>query len=84
MFGGLAFLFAGNMCVGLTGDSLILRVGLDAYDEALAAPHARPFDLTGKALRGWVMVDSSGVARDEDLRTWVDQAVQFVKTLPPK
>lgn len=84
MFGGLGFLLDDHMCVGVWKDALIARVGLDAYQDALAADHVRPFDITGKALHGWVMVDPPGVARDDDLQTWVEQAVTFVQSLPPK
>ncbi|MAT69269.1 MAG: RNA methyltransferase [Planctomycetaceae bacterium] len=84
MFGGVGYMLDGNMCVGVTRDTLIVRVGLDNYEQALAAPHARPFDMTGKALRGWVMIDPPGIARDEDLQAWVAQAVEFVQTLPAK
>ncbi|MCA9234799.1 MAG: TfoX/Sxy family protein [Planctomycetales bacterium] len=84
MFGGVAFLLGGNMCVGATRDVLIVRVGLEQYEDALAAPHAVEFDMTGKALRGWVMVEPPGIARDDDLRQWIARALDFVKTLPPK
>ena len=84
MFGGLGFTVDGNMCVGVIEDSLVARVGPDAYDDALAEPHARPFDFTGREMRGWVFVDHPGLASDADLERWVDRTVAFVETLPPK
>ena len=62
MFGGLCFLLRGNMCCGIVGDELIARVGPDAYDAALARPHARPMDFTGRPLRGMVYVAAPGTA----------------------
>jgi hypothetical protein len=57
MFGGLAFMISGNMCVGIAGEDLMVRVGRDAYDDALARPHAREMDFTGRPMRGIVFVE---------------------------
>ena len=84
MFGGLAFVLEGNMCCGVIDDSLVARVGPDAYDDALAEPHARPFDFTGREMRGWVYVDPSGLTSDAALEEWVGRTVEFVDTLPAK
>lgn len=84
MFGGLGFMLGGNLCCGVIEDSLVVRVGPDAYDEALDEPHARPFDFTGREMRGWVFVDPPGLAEDEDLAAWVERCLGFVETLPPK
>lgn len=84
MFGGLGLLLRGNMCVGVWRSALIVRVGPDAYAAALDAPHARPFDITGRPMRGWVMVDADGVDSDADLSAWIARAVDFVATLPAK
>ena len=84
MFGGLGFLIEGNLCCGVIGDSLVARVGPDAYDDAVEEPHARPFDFTGREMRGWVFVDHPGLASAAALADWVDRAVAFVETLPPK
>jgi TfoX/Sxy family transcriptional regulator of competence genes len=85
MFGGLGFLYHGNMAVGVRGDALIARLG-DKADEALSEPHVRPFssDNGARTMTGWVLVDPPGVATDEQLETWVDRAVAFTGTLPPK
>jgi TfoX/Sxy family transcriptional regulator of competence genes len=83
MFGGIAFLTNGNMTVGVTGDDLMVRVGPDASDDALRQPGARLFDMTGRPMKGWVVVD--GAVLDDDVLTdWIDRARRFVATLPPK
>ena len=72
MFGGLAFLVHGNMACGVRADDLIVRVAADTADAALAEPGVRPFDLTGRPMKGWLLVGTDGHAEDEDLRRWVD------------
>lgn len=84
MFGGVGFLLDGNMLVGVWKDSLIARIGPDAYDDALLEPHVRAFDITGKAMTGWVLVDPQGVEEDEPLNEWIRRAEVFVGTLPVK
>lgn len=84
MFGGVGFLLHGHMCVGIWKESLVVRLGPAGYDAALDEPHVRPFDITGKAMTGWVLVEPPGIADDEDLRHWIGTAVRFVGTLPPK
>lgn len=84
MFGGLAFLVNGHMCCGVVGDELMIRVGPEAYDKALAQPHAREMDFTGKAMRGFVYVGRAGFHREGALRAWIDRGLSFVTTLPPK
>jgi TfoX/Sxy family transcriptional regulator of competence genes len=84
MFGGLAFLSRGHMFVGITDDVLMVRVGPDAHAAALARPHARPMDFTGKPMKGYVYVDAEGVQEDEALAAWVDAGLAFVATLPAK
>ncbi|MFC0111508.1 TfoX/Sxy family protein [Kibdelosporangium aridum] len=84
MFGGLAFLLNGNMTVGILGEALIVRLDADEAADALTEPGARPFDFTGRPMTGWLMVDPEGHAEDDDLRRWVDRAIDFVGSLPPK
>ena len=84
MFGGLAFMLDGNMCCCVIEHGLIARVGRDAYAEALARPHARPMDVTGRPMRGWVLVDFAGLETERDLSRWVEQGAEFAATLPPK
>jgi TfoX/Sxy family transcriptional regulator of competence genes len=83
MFGGLAFLTSGNMTVGVNGDDLVVRIDPEAMDAALAEPGVRPFDMTGRPMRGWILVASDGLS-DDDLERWIDQARNFAATLPPK
>lgn len=84
LFGGKGFLIQGNMCCGVWREFLIVRVGKDAYEQALAEPDVRKFDMTGRSMRGWVMIPESAVADHETLEAWVDQGFRFAKTLPAK
>ena len=84
MFGGIAFMLHGNMAVGISGDELMVRVGPEGYDEALAQPHARVFDMTGRVMRGWVVVAAEGIADDAALDGWVQQGAEFARSLPAK
>ena len=84
MFGGIAFMNQGNMAVGVSGDELMVRVGLEGYDEAVADPGVRDFDMTGKRMKGWVLVDTAAIADDADLRSWIDVGIDFADNLPPK
>jgi TfoX/Sxy family transcriptional regulator of competence genes len=83
MFGGLAFLEHGNMVVGVSGPDLMVRIRPDATDDALTRPGARLFDMTGRPMRGWIVVDGA-VLDDGTLVSWIDEARRFVATLPPK
>jgi hypothetical protein len=84
MFGGVGFLLSGNMCVGVWKNWLILRLGPEQGESALREPFVKEFDITGRPMRGWVMIDPGGLEGDDDLRRWCDAAVRFVKTLPQK
>ena len=84
MFGGVGFLLNGNMLVCVWKDSLIVRIGPDGYNDALQEEFVREFDITGRPMKGWVMVDEDGVERDDQLMGWISQAINFVKTLPGK
>lgn len=84
MFGGVCFMLNGNMCVGNWKGSLIVRLDRDDHDKTLAEPHTRPFDVTGRVMRGWAMVEPTGIESDDDLRSWVDRAAEFAGSLPPK
>ena len=85
MFGGLAFLLHGNMAVGISnGGELMVRVGPDASDEALARPHTRVFDMTGRPMKGWILVSAEGFATKRRLGVWVGRGVAFARTLPAK
>lgn len=84
MFGGLCFLIGGHMCCGIVRDLLMVRVGPDAYPAALAEPHAREMDFTGRPLRGMVYVEPAGIRTTASLRTWVERGRRFAGGLPPK
>lgn len=84
LFGGVAFLLHGNMLVGIWEHDLIARVGAEQYEQALTEPHVRAFDVTGRPMRGWVLVEPEGTDSDHQLRQWVERARAFVATLPPK
>ena len=84
MFGGVAFMLRGNMGVGVTGDDLMVRVGPDAHEQTLAHPDAREMDFTGRPMRGFVFVQSEGLAEDDELEAWVRRGVDFALSLPPK
>ena len=84
MFGGVGFLLKGNMLVGVWQNSLIARLGAEQADKALRQPHVREFDITGRAMKGWVMVEPDGVENDGQLGDWIEQAVAFVATLAAK
>ena len=83
MFGGVCYLLNGNMVGGVYKDYLILRLGGQGASEALEQPFVRPFDITGRPMKGWVMVDEQGF-QGKDLDTWLNKARDFVRTLPPK
>jgi hypothetical protein len=82
MFGGFGFILNGNMACGVHGDGLIVRLGPEKYQDALAQSHTRVFDLTGKPMSGWIVVDPAGLVEDAVLRQWVLQGLEFAQTLP--
>ena len=84
MFGGLAFMLRGHTCCGLVGDELMVRVGPDAYEAALARPHAREMDFTGRPLRGYVYVGREGLGTQRSVTAWVERGVTFAASRPPK
>jgi hypothetical protein len=84
MFGGTCFLIGGNMLIGTLKDGLIVRVGKDAHAAALGRPGAKTFDMTGRPMQGFVAVDGKAIADDAALQGWIDLALAFVRTLPPK
>src|SRR5579871_3629000 len=80
MFGGLCFMVDGKMCVGIVKDELMVRVGPEKNAEALARPHARPMDFTGKPMKGFVYVAPEGFESDATLQWWVAQGVAFARS----
>lgn len=84
MFGGLCFMLHGNMALGIDKDRLMVRVGREGYEAALQKPHARPMDMTGRPMRGFVVVPPEGLVTREELQDWVGQGVDYALSLPPK
>ncbi len=84
MFGGWGVTIHGNMAVGVMDQDLIVRVGPERYDEALARPGIRPFDFTGRSMTGWVFVDGDAVRNGRSLDRWVRGGITYAQSLPPK
>ncbi len=86
MFGGVAFLLNGNMCVGVTKDELIVRLSVELADKALSRPGAQPFQVSANAkpMAGWLLVSADAVSGAANLKKWVDQCVEHASTLPAK
>jgi TfoX/Sxy family transcriptional regulator of competence genes len=84
MFGGVGFLLNGNMLVGVWKDSLIVRLGEEGGEDAMREPHVKLFDITGKPMKGWILVAREGVAGDDRLKDWIERAMKFVRSLPGK
>lgn len=84
MFGGVCHLLDGNMFSGVYKDSLILRLGEENSKDALKLPFVRPFDITGRPMKGWVMVEEGGFKSDDALKIWLNKARKYVRTLPLK
>lgn len=84
MFGGIAFMLNGNMCCGVHGDDLIVRIAREEHPAALKRPYARPFDLTGKPMMGFVLVAAKGYRAEDALREWIAMGVRCAQSLPAK
>ena len=84
MFGCICFFLNGNALAGVWKDGLIARLGPDEGEAALREQYVRQFDITGKPMRNWVVVEPEGVEDDDQLEEWIQRAVKFVKTLPRK
>ena len=84
MFGGLTFMLNGNMCCGIIRNDLMVRVGSEQQADALAQPHARELDFTGRPMRGMIRVAAAGLENDTDLEAWVQRGVAFASGLPAK
>lgn len=84
MFGGVCYLLNGNMACGVLNEDIIVRVGLERYEDSLKSPHTRKFDMTGRPMKGWIMVSPEGHESDRDLEAWIKKGVSFASSLPPK
>lgn len=84
MFGGIAFMINGNMAVGVSGDELMVRVGKESHEEAIARPGARTFDMGPRPMKGWIAVAPHGFSTEADLKSWVDEGVSYAESLAAK
>ena len=85
MFGGLAFLIAGNISVAASGQGgLMVRVEPEDTEALMAKPHARPFEMRGREMKGWLRVDTEGLRTKRQLEPWVERGVAYARSLPPK
>lgn len=84
MFGGFGLMVGGNICVGVIGDDMIVRFDKADADEVFARPEARPFDFTGRPMKGWAYVDAGALQEDSALMQWVRRGLTFAKSLPAK
>ena len=84
MFGGISFMLNGNMCCGVINDDLMVRVGPEGFEDALAQPHARLMDFTGRPMTGFVFVGPEGTQTESTLLEWVLRGLAFAESLPAK
>lgn len=84
MFGGIGFLVNGNMACGVHQNSLMVRIDPATYADALARPGVRAFDMTGRPMKGWILVDPAGLESAGELQGWLLQGLAFAEALPPK
>ena len=84
MFGGVGFMINGNMACGVHKQDMVVRLSNEASEAALKRAHVKVFDMTGRPMKGWILVEPQGVASDQALQAWIDQSVSFAGSLPPK
>ncbi len=84
MFGGLSFMVNGNMSCGVIGEELVVRVGKERHESALARPYARVMDLTGRPMKGWIYISTEGVESEAGLTEWVELGLEYALSLPAK
>ncbi len=84
MFGGIAFMLAGNMAVGVSKDDLMVRIDPDDQDDAISQPGVKVFDMSGRPMKGWILVAPDVTEEEAGLRKWVDAGLDFAGSLPPK
>jgi hypothetical protein len=84
MFGGIGFMVGGNMAVGVSGDDLMVRVDPVEHEAFLAREGVRVFDLSGRPMKGWLLVGPEATGTEAGLSRWIDRGVTFAGSLPPK
>ena len=84
MFGGVGFLLNGNMTCGVHKNDLIVRVDPEKHAALLKKSFVRPFDMTGRPMKGWLVVDAEGLKTEKQFSAWIKEGIEFASTLPPK
>ena len=84
MFGGVCYLTRGNMCFGIWQEYLIVRTDSATAQKQMQKDHIRPFDITGKPMKGWFMVSEEGWPTDSTMIEWLTIGLDFALTLPVK
>ncbi len=84
LFGGIGFLVNGNMACGIHKQDLIVRLSETDFENALKQPHVRIFDMTGRPMKGWILVSAGGYASEKSLHSWLDKGIAFARSLPAK
>jgi TfoX/Sxy family transcriptional regulator of competence genes len=84
MFGGIGFLVNGNMACGVNKQDLVLRLSDNDFEKALKQPNVRIFNMSGRPMKGWVMISTEGYRSDRSLLAWVEKGMAFAQSLPPK
>jgi len=84
MFGGVGFLLGGNMACGVYKDDMIARVKPEKHAQLLKKKYTRVFDITGRPMKGWLLIEPDGCKTKKQLNTWIKEGVDFALTLPPK
>ncbi|MFC1941837.1 TfoX/Sxy family protein [Chloroflexota bacterium] len=84
MFGGIGYLMNGNMCFGIHKESLVIRTSPEKAEELLRSDYIAPFDITGKPMKGWVLVSPDVLENEEQLLDMLGLGVSFAENLPKK
>ncbi len=84
MFGGVGFMIAGNMSVGVIGEELIVRLDPEDAEKALGEDGVREFDFTGRPMKGWIFVAAERTSEDGGLSEWVEAGADYAASLPAK
>ena len=84
MFGGIGFMLNVNMVCGMHKNDLMLHVAAADTDALLKRPGAKPFVMRDRPMQGWVLVAPEAIATQKTLAEWIDVALVYAQTLPPK
>ncbi len=84
MFGCVGFMIRGNMACGVIKNDLIVRLSDEDSVAALKLAHVRAFDMTGRPMKGWILVEPQGTASEGEVQRWVEKGTAFARSLPPK